>query len=65
MYRQLKKQQGMTLTGWLVVIAIGLFFALSGLKIIPVYLENFTVKDVVESLKNEPLITKKSTSQVE
>lgn len=60
----LKKQKGMTLTGWMTVIALILFFAMLGMKIGPIYLENLTVKDVVESLKDEPLITKRSSSQV-
>ncbi|MCW8902191.1 MULTISPECIES: DUF4845 domain-containing protein [Sedimenticola] len=54
----------MTLTGWMTVIALILFFALLGMKIGPIYLENLTVKDVVESLKEEPLITKRSASEV-
>ncbi len=60
----LTRQRGMTLTGWMTVIALILFFALLGMKIGPVYLENLTVKDVVESLKDEPLITKRSASEV-
>lgn len=64
MKRGLKRQRGMTLTGWMTVIALILFFAMLGMKIGPIYLENLTVKDVVESLKDEPLITKRSASQV-
>jgi hypothetical protein len=54
----------MTLTGWMTVVALILFFALLGMKIGPIYLENLTVKDVVESLKDEPLITKRSAIEV-
>ncbi|WP_275099334.1 DUF4845 domain-containing protein [Sedimenticola hydrogenitrophicus] len=54
----------MTLTGWMTVVALILFFALLGMKIGPIYLENLTVKDVVESLKDEPLITKRSALEV-
>lgn len=60
----LTRQRGMTLTGWMTVVALILFFALLGMKIGPIYLENLTVKDVVESLKEEPLITKRSTTEV-
>lgn len=60
----LTRQRGMTLTGWMTVVALILFFALLGMKIGPIYLENLTVKDVVESLKEEPLITKRSTAEV-
>jgi hypothetical protein len=58
------RQKGMTLTGWMTVVALILFFALLGMKIGPIYLENLTVKDVVESLKDEPLITKRSAIEV-
>jgi hypothetical protein len=58
------RQKGMTLTGWMTVVALILFFALLGMKIAPIYLENLTVKDVVESLKDEPLITKRSAIEV-
>lgn len=60
----MKKQQGMTLTGWMVVVALILFFALLGMKIVPVYLQNYSVRNVVESLSDEPLITKKSAAEV-
>ncbi|MCW8974302.1 MAG: DUF4845 domain-containing protein, partial [Sedimenticola sp.] len=32
--------------------------------IVPIYLENLTVKDVVEALEQEPLITKRSAREV-
>ncbi|MCW8908227.1 MAG: DUF4845 domain-containing protein [Sedimenticola sp.] len=64
MKRMISKQRGMTLTGWMTVIALILFFALLGMKIAPIYLENLTVKDVLKSLKEEPLITKKTSAQV-
>lgn len=58
------KQKGMTLTGWMGVIALIMFFSLSGMKILPIYMENYTVKDVINALKQEPLITKKSSIEV-
>lgn len=61
----LVRQRGMTLTGWMTVVALILFFALLGMKIGPIYLENLTVKDVVQSLKDEPLITKRSAIEVQ
>lgn len=60
----IKNQQGMTFSGWLVVLALIGFFALLGMKIGPIYLEHYSIKQVVESLKDEPLITQKSASKV-
>ncbi len=34
------------------------------MRIVPIYLENLTVKDVVEALEDEPLITKRSAHEV-
>lgn len=64
MSHMMKKQQGMTFSGWLVVLMLIGFFALLGMKIGPIYLEHYSIKQVVESLKNEPLITQKSARDV-
>ncbi|MCG8426647.1 MAG: DUF4845 domain-containing protein [Chromatiales bacterium] len=60
----LNKQRGMTFLGWLIVLAIIGFFALLTIKIVPVYLENYTIKSVLESLNEEPLITQKTSREV-
>lgn len=59
-----KRQAGMTGLGWLIVLALIGFFAMLGMKIGPIYLEDFSVKSTLESLKTEPLITKKSPAEV-
>lgn len=60
----IKRQQGMTAVGWLLVlILLGIFVAL-GLRIGPVYLQNYTVKSILKSLKDEPLITQKPVAKV-
>jgi len=58
------RQSGMTGTGWLVVLAILGFFSMLVIKLSPVYMENFSVKTVLESLKEEPMITQKSTADI-
>jgi hypothetical protein len=64
MKNSLKKQEGMTFAGWLIVLVLIGFFALLGMKLVPIYLEHYTVKTVIESLRNEPLITKQSANEV-
>lgn len=59
-----KNQKGMTFLGWLIVLALIGFFALLFIKIVPIYLENYTVKSVLESLHEEPLITQKTAREV-
>ncbi len=64
MLHGLKKQQGMTGLGWLTILFLIGFFAFLGVKIIPIYLENYQVKSVVKSLKQEPMITKKTVGEI-
>lgn len=49
----LRYQRGMTLGGWIVVLALIAFFALLALKIIPIYLDGYKVVSSVQSLKND------------
>jgi len=59
-----KKQQGMTGVGWLIVLALIGFFALLTLRLVPMYMEAYRAKAALESLKQEPLITEKSKSEI-
>ncbi|MGD2081770.1 MAG: DUF4845 domain-containing protein [Chromatiales bacterium] len=54
----------MTGLGWLTIIALVIFFALMIVKIVPIYIENYSVKTVLHSLEEEPLITQKSVREV-
>lgn len=59
-----KKQQGFTMTGWLVVVALVLYFAYLGMIITPALISNNTMNRILESLKEEPGITQKSKKQI-
>lgn len=58
------RQGGMTGTGWLVVLALIGFFSMLIIKLAPVYMEHYSVKTVLESLKEEPMITQKSVAEI-
>ncbi|MCB1831329.1 MAG: DUF4845 domain-containing protein [Gammaproteobacteria bacterium] len=58
------RQGGMTGTGWLVVLALIGFFSMLIIKLAPVYMEHFSVKTVLESIKEEPMITQKSVPEI-
>lgn len=62
--RTLKRQQGMTGIGWLIVLGLIAFFVFIALKMFPVYSENFNVISSIKSLKNEPQVTKRSKADV-
>lgn len=53
-------QKGLTTIGWILVIAIFGGIVLTGLKILPMYLDYFNVKSVVDSVANDPAIDPKS-----
>lgn len=62
--QSLKKQRGMTGIGWLLVLFLIGFFSFLAIKLIPIYLEHYSIKTVIESLNDEPLISKKSPAEV-
>ena len=60
----IKSQQGFTLIGWMVVIAIFLFFAYLAMIITPSLISNNTINSILESLKEEPGITQSSKRDI-
>ena len=59
-----KQQKGFTLTGWIVVLAIFLYFAYLGMILTPRVIENHTMDRILESLKEEPGVTQKSKREI-
>ncbi|MGB5305400.1 MAG: DUF4845 domain-containing protein [Gammaproteobacteria bacterium] len=55
--QSLKRQQGMTAIGWLIVLALIGFFVLLTLRMLPSYLEYFKVSSSLDSLEKETLST--------
>ena len=49
----MRKQRGMTMIGWLVLLALIGFLTLIGLRLIPGYMEFFTIVKSVESVHAE------------
>ncbi|MEO7557710.1 MAG: DUF4845 domain-containing protein [Gammaproteobacteria bacterium] len=56
----IKKQDGMTTIGVLVVLLLIGFFVLITLRLLPMYLESFSVSTALESLKSEPEVASKT-----
>jgi len=53
----IKRQNGATLIGMVIVSAAVIFFALIAMKMFPAYQEYFSVKTVLHAMKSEPLNT--------
>jgi hypothetical protein len=51
--QSLKRQNGMTAIGWLIVLALIGFFVLLTLRMLPSYLEYYKVVSTLDSLKKE------------
>jgi len=54
----------MTAIGWLLVMGLIAFFTLITLRLVPAYLEFAKVTSVLESLQNEPGITRKTRGEI-
>jgi len=49
-----RKQNGLTLLGFLMVLVLVLFFSYVGMRIIPLYLEYHALINAMEQLENDP-----------
>ncbi len=66
MHKQIgrKRQAGMTGIGWLIVLFLIGFFAMLTFRLAPVYMENYSVKKILKSLEQDPLVAKKSKREI-
>jgi predicted membrane protein len=60
----LKPQYGMTMLSWLVVLGIAMFFILIGIKMVPTYLENYSVKQVLLTMENDRTVRKMTPNEI-
>jgi hypothetical protein len=60
----IRKNSGLTLIGFLMVIAVGLFFAYAAMRVIPMYLEYHALSNAMEVLQKDPQAAKMSPSQI-
>lgn len=52
---KIRKQRGLTLIGFAIVLILAVFFAYSAMRIVPVYLEYHAVVQAMDNLKNDPM----------
>ena len=58
-------QQGMTLIGFLIVLAVAGFAAYIGMKLFPMYQEFYSVKSSLKGLSNEPGIAGQTPEKIQ
>jgi Tfp pilus assembly major pilin PilA len=63
--RNMKNQRGMTLIGWVIVLAIIAFFATLAMRLVPMYQEYYGVLQVMDTMKTELKNNNLSKNQAE
>ena len=58
------KQTGMTLLGFIIVLAVAGIFAYVGMKLVPMYTEFFSVKTAMKDLANDPGIANQDPAKI-
>lgn len=49
---------------WLVILVIAGFMVMIGIRITPVYLEHLAIKESLQSIKDEPFISRKPVREI-
>lgn len=60
----MRKQRGMTLISWLVVVAVFIFFAVTAIKVIPMYVKYDSVKSLIDSVAADPRMVRASKQKI-
>ena len=47
------KQRGMSISSWIFIVVVLLFFGLLGVKMIPTYLEYYSLVSILESIRDD------------
>lgn len=58
------RQKGMTMVGWMFVIAVAVFFVLIGVKMVPTYMENYSIKQVLANMEQDRTVRKMTPKQM-
>lgn len=59
-----RKQNGMTMIGFLITLSVVMLFLFCGMKIVPMYSEYYSVKKALAGLAKEPGITESSKEKI-
>ena len=62
--KSIHHQRGMTPIGWILVLLLIAFFTLIALKLVPIYLDSFTIGSVISDMRKEPGIAAKTPREV-
>ena len=60
----IRKNNGLTLLGFLIVLAVVMFFAYAGMRLVPLYIEYNALLNAMQTLQNDPSAKSKSPIQI-
>ena len=64
MEMKVRKDSGLTLLGFLIVLSVTLFFAYAAMRIIPMYLEYYALVNALETLEKNPASASLSPAKI-
>ncbi|MFG0379782.1 DUF4845 domain-containing protein [Pseudomonas sp. zbq_18] len=56
-----RSQKGMSMLGWMVVLALVAFFASTGFKVLPHYMDYMTLEGMIEKVETDPSLGIRTT----
>ena len=59
-----RKQGGMTMLGFLITLSVVILFLFCGMKIVPMYIEYYSVKKMLATISNNPEAANSSKDQI-
>ena len=59
-----QKQQGMTMLGFLITMCVAIFFAYVAMKIVPMYIEYYSVQQALKGLAEDPELAGASKDKI-
>jgi Tfp pilus assembly major pilin PilA len=60
-----RRQRGMTVIGMLLLIIVIAFVALIAMKVVPMYVQYFSIKSTIESIQKEPQVAQMSAQDIQ
>lgn len=62
---QARAQRGMTVIGMLLLLIVISFVALIAMKVVPMYIQYFSIKATIESIRKEPQLAQMSQQDIQ
>ena len=64
MEMNIRKDKGLTLIGFLIVLVVVLFFAYAGMRVVPMYLEYHALVNAMNKLQDDPMAKSMPPSRI-